>query len=253
MKKYKGYLIDLDGTVYKGNSKIETAVPFINELAKKGVPYLFVTNSSIGTQQHVSDKLNKMGIECSPDQVITSGYATAKYIKNENPDARCMVIGEKGVTTAFEGENITMTKENIDYVVMGTDRKINYEKYVEACLAIRAGAKFISTNSDAATPTERGLVPGNGALTSVVITSTGVQPTLIGKPEKHIMDVATEVLNLPKEDLVMVGDNYDTDISAGINAGIDTLLVFTGYTQKEDLKTIIVQPTNYVNDLTEWI
>ena len=136
---------------------------------------------------------------------------------------------------------------------MGIDRSINYEKLAIACLAVRNGAMFISTNGDIAIPTERGLLPGNGSLTSVVAVSTQTKPIFIGKPEKIIMEQALEVLGVPKEETLMIGDNYDTDIMAGMNAGIDTLLVHTGVTTKEMLQTYERRPTYVVDSLKEWM
>ncbi|WP_249871179.1 TIGR01457 family HAD-type hydrolase [Oceanobacillus saliphilus] len=253
MKKYKGYLIDLDGTMYRGTEVIDGAADFIDELSARGIPYLFVTNNSSKTQEDVSNKLNSMGIKSTPDQVVTTSLATANYIRSNKEYARCFVIGESGLIHALEASGLVITEEKCDYVVMGIDRQVTYEKFVKACLAIRNGASFISTNSDVAIPTERGLLPGNGALTSVVSVSTGRKPTFIGKPEAIIMQEALHILGLSKEDTLMVGDNYNTDIKAGINAGIDTLMVFTGVTPFDDLETLIKQPTYHVHSLKDWV
>ncbi|TQS71846.1 TIGR01457 family HAD-type hydrolase [Ornithinibacillus gellani] len=253
MKTYKGYLIDLDGTMYRGTEVIESAVEFIRTLVNKNIPYLFVTNNSSKTRSAVSNALNEMGIICTPDQVVTTSLATANYIKKNNENARCYVIGEKGIMSALQENGFTLTDENPDYVIVGIDREISYEKYAKAVLAVRAGATFISTNGDVAIPTERGLLPGNGALTSVVTVSTGVEPLFIGKPESIIMEEALSILGLSKEETLMVGDNYHTDICAGINAGIDTLMVFTGVTPFEALPNLDVQPTYHVQRLQEWI
>lgn len=253
MRKYSGYLIDLDGTMYRGNERIEGSSIFVNALNEQGIPYLFLTNNSTSTQEDVALKLTGMGIDTTADHVFTSSMATAKYIKHKNTDARCMVIGEKGLYDAIEKEGLTIADTSCDYVVIGLDRQITYEKLAQACLAIREGAVFISTNGDIAIPTERGFLPGNGALTSVITVSTGVQPIFIGKPEHIIMDEALEVLGISKEDTIMVGDNYQTDILAGIHAKIDTLMVFTGITPYEDYPHLTVKPTYHVQNLTEWI
>lgn len=253
LKTYKGYLIDLDGTMYRGKERIDAASPFIHALIDKDIPYLFVTNNSSLTQQDVVDKLETMAIPSTPNHIMTSSMATAKYIHHQQASARCMVIGERGLYDAFEKEDLQIVDDACDYVVIGIDRHLTYEKLAKACLAVRGGAKLISTNSDAAIPTERGLVPGNGALTSVVSVSTGVEPTFIGKPEPIIMEQALTMLGVPKEDVIMVGDNYETDISAGIRSGIDTLMVFTGVTPFSMYEKLKTKPTHYVNDLYEWI
>src|SRR5690625_2722568 len=194
-----------------------------------------------------------MGIDTTSDHVFTSSLATAKYIKQQNAQARCMVIGEHGLFDAIEREGLTIVDSSCDYVVIGLDRHINYEKLTQACLAIRKGAEFISTNGDIAIPTERGLLPGNGALTSVITVSTGVEPTFIGKPENIIMEEALAILGSQKEESIMVGDNYNTDILAGMNAGIDTLMVFSGITPYENYAKLQKKPTYYVQNLFEWI
>ncbi|MFD2045157.1 TIGR01457 family HAD-type hydrolase [Ornithinibacillus salinisoli] len=252
MKRYKGYLIDLDGTMYRGNEVIEEAPGFVNTLREKNIPYLFLTNNSSKTPEAVSEKLNQMGIYSTPDHVFTSSMATAKYIKHQKNNARCYVIGETGLYTALDREGLSVTDEECDFVVMGMDRDITYEKLARACLAVRNGAKFVSTNSDIAVPTESGLLPGNGSLTSVVTVSTGEDPIFIGKPESIIMKEALKVLGTDEKETVVVGDNYYTDIQAGINAGIDTLMVFTGLTPYEDLPNLKVKPTYHVENLSQY-
>lgn len=239
--------------MYKGTEHIEGAAEFVEALNEKNVPYLFLTNNSTSTQENVADKLNGMGIHATADHVFTSSMATAKYITHQKPGARCMVIGEEGLYNALENDGLMITDQSCDYVVIGLDRGITYEKLAQACLAIRDGAVFISTNGDVAVPTERGFLPGNGALTSVITVSTGQEPIFIGKPEKIIMDGALEVLGVLKEDALMVGDNYQTDILAGIHADVDTLMVFTGITPFEDYPTLTKKPTYHVQSLFEWI
>jgi 4-nitrophenyl phosphatase len=252
MKSYKGYLIDLDGTMYRGTEQIAEAAGFINDLRKRDIPYLFVTNNSSRTPAQVADKLRSIGISTEDDQVFTTSMATANYIAEQKKDASVYVVGEEGIIEALKEKGMKLVEEQPDFLVMGIDRDINYEKLSKACLAVRNGAVFISTNGDIAIPTEQGLLPGNGSLTSVVSVSTQVQPIFIGKPESVIVEQALRVLGVPKEETIMVGDNYDTDILAGINAGIDTLLVHTGVTTKERLKQYKEQPTHVVDTLDLW-
>ncbi|MCP1492681.1 TIGR01457 family HAD-type hydrolase [Peribacillus frigoritolerans] len=252
MKSYKGYLIDLDGTMYRGTEQIAEAAGFINDLRQRDIPYLFVTNNSSRTPAQVADKLRSIGISTEDDQVFTTSMATANYIAEQKKGASVYVVGEEGIIEALKEKGMKLVEEHPDYLVMGIDRGINYEKLSKACLAVRNGAVFISTNGDIAIPTEQGLLPGNGSLTSVVSVSTQVQPIFIGKPESVIVEQALRVLGVPKEETIMVGDNYDTDILAGINAGIDTLLVHTGVTTKERLKQYKEQPTHVVDTLDLW-
>lgn len=162
------------------------------------------------------------------------------------------MIGEEGIRTALKEKNLQLAGENADFVVVGIDRSISYEKLAVACLAVRNGATFISTNGDIAIPTERGLMPGNGSLTSVISVSTQTQPIFIGKPESIIMEQALKVLGTAKDETLMVGDYYDTDILAGMNAGLDTLLVHTGVTTKDLLTTYDRKPTYAIDSLDQW-
>ncbi|WLR50458.1 TIGR01457 family HAD-type hydrolase [Bacillus tianshenii] len=253
MKKYKGYLIDLDGTMYRGTERIEAASDFVKALRERGLPHLFVTNNSSRKPEQVAEKLVSFDIPAEPEQIFTTSMATASYIAEQKPGASAYFIGEEGLEYALKSNGIKLVEEQPDYVVVGIDRDINYEKLAKACLGVRAGATFISTNSDIAIPTERGFLPGNGSLTSVITVSTQTNPTFIGKPEPIIMKQALKKLGTSKEDTLMVGDNYDTDIQAGMNAGLDTLLVHTGVTSKEMLITYEVQPTYTGDSLLEWI
>ncbi|AZV45067.1 TIGR01457 family HAD-type hydrolase [Peribacillus asahii] len=252
MKSYKGYLIDLDGTMYRGSEQIAEAAGFIDELRQRNIPYLFVTNNSSRTPAQVAEKLRNFGIETDNKQVFTTSMATANFIAERKADATVYVIGEEGIRNALQEKGLELVEENADFLVMGIDRAIDYEKLTKACLVVRNGAAFISTNGDIAIPTERGLQPGNGAITSVVAVSTQVKPIFIGKPESIIIEQALQVLGVSKEEVIMVGDNYDTDIMAGINAGMDTLLVHTGVTKKEHLLQYEKQPTFVVDTLADW-
>ncbi|WP_456277811.1 TIGR01457 family HAD-type hydrolase [Bacillus sp. AK128] len=253
MKQYEGYLIDLDGTMYRGKERIIEACHFVQALKEKGIPYLFVTNNSSRRPSQVAEKLREFEIPAEDDQVFTTSQATANYIFDQKSDASVYIVGEEGIRHAVLEKGLTIQEQNPDFVVMGIDREINYEKLALACIAVRNGATFISTNGDIAIPTERGLLPGNGSLTSVVAVSTEVQPTFIGKPEKIIMEQALKAIGTPPEKTLMIGDNYQTDILAGINAGLDTLLVHTGVTTKEHVKSIVKQPTYIIDSLEQWI
>lgn len=253
MDKYKGYLLDLDGTMYRGSEPIQSAIKFVQKLFDKNIPYLFVTNNSSQTPEAVVEKLTAMNVPVTVDQVMTSSIATARYIRQRSKGAHCYVIGETGLIKALENERLIVSDANSEYVIMGIDRQITYEKLAKASLYIRAGAKFIATNSDKAIPTEHGLVPGNGALTSVVSVSTAEKPIFIGKPEPIIMEQALEKIGLTKNEVIMVGDNYETDIMAGIRSHIDTLMVFTGVTPLSVYDELPTKPTYFVKNLSEWM
>ncbi|MBM7554882.1 TIGR01457 family HAD-type hydrolase [Thalassobacillus pellis] len=253
MKKYEAYLIDLDGTMYRGSERIEDAVHFIEALNKKKIPHLFVTNNSSRRPEQIAEKLNGMDIPAENKQVYTSSMAAAQYISEEQPEATVYAIGEEGLFYELDQAGLKLTEKKADYVVIGIDRDISYEKLTKACLNVRDGARFLSTNADVAIPTERGMVPGNGAITSVITISTGIAPVFVGKPEAVIMEQAIKTLGYPKEKVLMVGDNYHTDILAGMDAGLDTLMVFTGVTSKEDLNGYDRKPTYTTATLLDWI
>ena len=254
MKSFKGYLIDLDGTMYRGTEVIAEARDFVKKLIAADIPYLYVTNNSTKTPEAVAQKLREFDIPAKKEDVFTSAMAAANYIRNENSAAKVFMIGEEGLTTALLEQQLSLSEgeQAVDYVVIGMDQQINYEKLAVACLAVRKGASYIITNGDTALPTERGLLPGNGALSSAVTVSTQTKPLVIGKPESIIVDQAIKLLGMDKKDVAMIGDNYHTDILAGIRAGIETILVHTGVTTKEELMTIKEKPSFAVGSLSDW-
>lgn len=253
MKEYKAYLIDLDGTMYRGNQVIEEAPAFIRWLKEKDIPFLFLTNNSSLPPEKVADKLNKMGIEADPAHVYTTSMAAAELIASDENKVNVYAIGEEGLITALLQMGCDLTEENPSHVVVGIDREFSYEKMMKASLAIQKGAMFISTNSDRAIPTEKGLVPGNGAITAAIATASGQIPRFIGKPEAIFVELALKKVSCFPQDVLLVGDNLHTDIAAGVNAKVDTLLVYTGITRPEDLLQGEIQPTYTVSHLREWV
>lgn len=253
MKHYEGYLIDLDGTVYRGEEKIEAAVDFVKRLYEANIPYVFVTNNSSKRQDQVAEKLQKLGVPAKTGNVMNSSMAAANVLADKVPEkASIYIIGEEGLYSAMKDKGFQIVEEGADAVVIGIDRGITYDKLARASLEVQKGAAFYSTNPDVAFPSEDGLVPGNGSLTGVVTMTTGIEPSFVGKPEAAIIEQALEMIGTEKERTVMVGDNYDTDILAGIRAGIPTLLVHTGVTTQEKLLEKEVQPTHVVHSLSDW-
>lgn len=251
MKTYKAYCIDLDGTVYRGTEPIQETVNFVHQLQSRGIEPFFVTNNASQTPDQVMDKLHGFDIVAKRSHIMTSAIAAAKYIAYHYPGMTVSMIGERGLEEALLENGVNLVSSSPDLFVMGIDRSITYEKIAQACLDIRNGAIFISTNSDRAFPSERGLMPGNGALTAVIQTSTGVEPIFIGKPQGYMLEIIQLEHQFQKEEMVMIGDNYDTDIMAGINFGIDTIHVNTGVTSTEDVLTKSVQPTVSFETLLE--
>ena len=252
MREYKAYCLDLDGTVFRGNEVIPEAADFIARLQKKGIEPFYVTNNASMTQQQFSDKMKAFGISAPPERIMTSSIAAAKYIKRWYPGKRVYMIGSDGIEQALQSEGIERVQENADIVLMGIDRNINFEKLATACLEVRKGAVFLSTNRDLAFPSERGLLPGNGAFTKLVSSSTGIEPLFIGKPEKHMLEAIQHMYNFKTEEMVMIGDNYDTDIQVGIRFGVDTVHVNTGVTPMEDAVKKDIPPNFSFENLSFW-
>lgn len=250
---YKGYLIDLDGTIYLGKTPIPAGKRFIESLQKQTIPFLFVTNNTTKTPTMVANRLaTEFGIQIAPETVYTASLATIDYMNEQNLGKTVYVIGESGLIDLILAAGYIWEEETPDYVVVGLDSAVTYEKFIKATLAIKRGARFIGTNPDKNIPTERGLMPGAGALISFLKTSTQTEPVFIGKPEAIIMEKALKQLGCTKEEAIMVGDNYETDISAGINNGIDTLLVLSGFTKPEAVATLPIAPTHVVQSLDDW-
>lgn len=253
MKNYQAYCIDLDGTVYKGNEVIEETVQFVHRLQSQQIEPFFVTNNASQTPDKIVEKLSGFGIQALRTHIMTSSMATAKYIVINYPNACVSMIGERGLSEALLECGLELVPKYGDVFVMGIDRGISYDKLAQACLDIRAGAVFISTNGDIAFPAESGLLPGNGAFTALVQTSTGVEPIFIGKPHTHMLEIIQLEHNFNKKDMIMIGDNYDTDILAGLSFGIDTMHVNTGVSTTEDVKVKSIQPTYCIENLNDWI
>ncbi|QFF99824.1 TIGR01457 family HAD-type hydrolase [Psychrobacillus glaciei] len=253
MLPYKAYCLDLDGTVYKGKTPIKEAIEFVHYLQGKGIDPFFVTNNSSMTQKQFQQKLAQMDVHTSEDHIISSSIAAANYIDEHYQGKSVFMIGESGLQEALDMKRIDRTEEMADVVVMGIDHHINYEKLSNACLSVRAGATFLSTNSDHAFPSERGFLPGNGAFTKLVEHSTGVEALYMGKPQPFMLELIQKKYGFHKDEMVMIGDNYKTDILTGIRMGIDTVHVNSGVNRTEDVLQQLEKPTYLLQSLSEWI
>lgn len=250
---YKGYLIDLDGTIYQGKNRIPAGERFIKRLQEKGLPYLLVTNNTTRTPEMVQDMLSKQfNVETGIETIYTATMATVDYMNDMNRGKTAYVIGETGLKSAIAAAGYVEELENSAYVVVGLDSQVTYDMLATATLAIQKGALFIGTNPDLNIPTERGLMPGAGALNALLEAATRVKPVFIGKPNAIIMNKSLEVLGVKRSEAVMVGDNYLTDIMAGIQNDIATILVTTGFTRPEEVPTLPVQPDHVLSSLDEW-
>ena len=250
---YKGYLIDLDGTIYLGKAPIDAGKRFIDRLQHAKIPFMFVTNNTTKTPETVAARLkNEFDIHVSSDLVYTATLATIDFMNEQAKPKTAYVVGESGLKDAIIQAGYTIDEIAPSFVVVGLDSNVTYDQLATAVLAIQQGACFIGTNPDKNIPTERGLLPGAGSVIAMIEASTQQKAIYIGKPESIIMDKAVEILAMDKKEVLMVGDNYTTDILAGINNNIDTLLVLSGFTQKADVSSLPVPPTYLVDSLDEW-
>ncbi|MFC6314010.1 TIGR01457 family HAD-type hydrolase [Lapidilactobacillus achengensis] len=250
-------MIDLDGTVYRGSEKIPAARRFVERLQAAQLPFLFLTNNTTKTPAAVVQNLaDNHQISVRPDQIYTPSLATVSYLKAKNHGdlhgKSVYVIGELGLVSALLDAGMVLNETDPDYVVVGLDYDVTYHKFEVATLAIRQGSTFIGTNADTNLPNEHGLVPGAGSVIAMVERATQQTATYIGKPEPIIVQAALSVLGREAAQVLLVGDNYETDIRAGINANVDQLLVYTGVSKPAVVATKAQQPTYQINSLDEW-
>lgn len=234
--KYKALLIDLDGTMYHGDTPIEGASQLIKYLQEHNWLYRFVTNNSSSTAEQVAQRLTGMGIPAKAEDVCTSAQATAYYIASQKHDRtpKAYVIGEHGLRAALVEQGIELTDQQPDYVVQGIDKSFNYEKAAVAINFIRSGATSIMTNPDLLLPANGGLIPGAGSIGAMLQASSGIEPIVIGKPSSILVHFALTQLDVKPNEALVVGDNMSTDIAAGVQSGCDTVLLYTGLTNAEN-------------------
>ncbi|EZH66052.1 hypothetical protein DH09_14620 [Bacillaceae bacterium JMAK1] len=249
---YEGYLLDLDGTVYRGNEVIPEAVTFINWLINERKKFMFVTNNSSKTAEQAVDKLNSMSIPAKREHIFTSALMAANHVQQmaDHP-VSAYIIGSTGLKVALEEVGVIERDVNPDVVIVGIDRTFTYEKLEKASLALQKGAKLIATNGDKMIPTERGFVPGNGSIVAAIEAASGAQAEIVGKPNPRFIEQAVSLLRTPPNRTLMIGDNYDTDIMAGIRANVATLHVDTGVTRQADVHAKEIQPTHLIHSFTE--
>lgn len=240
LKNKKCYLLDMDGTIYLGNDLIDGADKFLEKIKEEGKRYIFLTNNSSKNKISYVEKLKKMGIEATEDEVFSSGDATLFYLNKIKKGAKVFLLGTKALEESFENAGFTLVKERgkeVDFVVLGFDTSLTYEKLWIACDYIIDGVKYIATHPDFVCPLEGGRVmPDAGAIMATIKLTTGKDPVVIGKPNSHMVEAILETYNLNREDLVIVGDRLYTDIRTGIDNGFSSVLVMSGETDKKMLE-----------------
>ena len=239
----RAVIFDLDGVIYKGDQLIEGVVEVLRTIRKRGLKIFFLTNNSMKSRLSYYKKLKKMGIQSDPNEIMTSSYATALYLKGKSPEKlNIFVIGEKGLKEELFsfGFHIVGVEDDqrIDYVVAGIDRRFNYRKLAKAQSAIFVGAQFIATNRDSTYPTEHGLAPGAGTIIAAIETATNTKPKVMGKPEVYSVQKILDMAGEKPEEVMIVGDRLDTDILVGKRLGLKTALVLTGVTNRVQLGNV---------------
>lgn len=251
LKNKRGFVCDMDGVIYHGSRLLEGSKAFVDWLKTEGKRFLFLTNSSARSPRELHQKLLHMGIEVGEEHFITSGMATAHFIASQCPEGRVFAIGDSGLYQALYESGLSIDENQPDYVVVGETRSYSYEKIETAIRLVLAGAKLIGTNPDITGPTERGISPACRALIAPIELATGRQAYFIGKPNPLIMRHAQKLLECHRDETVIIGDRMDTDIIAGIESGIDAVLVLSGITRESDLDRYPYRPRHILHDVSE--
>src|SRR5713226_7941720 len=246
-----GYLIDMDGVIYRGSQLIPGADRFIHELRAANIPFLFLTNNSRRTRRDVATKLQRLGIDVEEEHVFTCAMATARFLARQKPGATAFVIGEGGLLTALHSNGYAIVDKDPDYVVVGEGRTLNFEMVEAALGMILGGAKLVATNLDSNCPTQDGLRPGCGAIVALLEAAAGVKAFSVGKPSPVMLRAARKELGLTTDQTIVIGDTMDTDILGGVQLGFKTILVLSGGTRLEDLARYTYRPDKVVESIAD--
>ena len=238
----KGFICDMDGVIYHGNRILDGVADFVNWMINEDKKFVFLTNSPERTPHELSMKLERMGLSVSADHFYTSAMATAEFLATQSPGCTAYVIGEAALSKALYDQQIYMNDVNPDYVVIGETRTYSFEKIEKAIALVNKGAKLIGTNPDTVGVTERGIMPATGSLVAPIEIATGKKAYFVGKPNPLMLRHGLRMLGCHSEDIAFIGDRMDTDIIAGIESNVDTVLVLTGVTAKEDIGNFPYRP-----------
>ena len=251
MNPPKSYLIDMDGVLVTGSQLIPGAGRFIQRLRERGARWLILTNNSMYTQADLQHRFHVAGLDIPATHFYTSALATARFLDSQRPGGTAYVIGAPGLSTALHDVGYVLTSHQPDYVVLGETMTYSYEEITRAVRLIRAGARFVATNPDPSGPAEGGIAPATGAVAALIERASGVRPYFVGKPNPLMMRTALRYLDVHSEDSVMVGDRMDTDVVAGIESGMETILVLTGVTRREMVDRFAYRPTRILDSVAD--
>ncbi len=252
MMRY-GFLIDMDGVIYRGNTLIPGADRFIALLLEHGIPFRFLTNNSQRTRRDVSTKLARLGVKAPEDHVFTCAMATARFLAKQRPGGTAFVIGEGGLLQALHYNGFSIVDQDPDYVVVGEGKTVTHEMLETAVQLIMRGAKLIATNLDPNCPTQSGLRSGCGATVAFLETATGIRAFSVGKPSPVMMRLSRNELRTASSRTVMIGDTMETDILGGVQMGYRTVLVLSGGTKREDLNRHAYRPDMIIDSVANLV
>jgi NagD protein len=247
------WLIDMDGVLMHEGKALKGAADFLARVTESGYRFLVLTNNSIFTPRDLAARLVRAGLPVPEGSIWTSALATARFLADQLPGGSAYVVGEAGLTTALHEVGYTMTDIDPDYVVLGETRTYSFESITKAIRLVNAGGRFIATNPDPTGPSPEGAVPATGAVAALITRATGREPYFVGKPNPMMFRSAMNQMQAHSETTVMVGDRMDTDVVAGIEAGLDTILVLSGVTKLEDIERFPFRPGRILNGIGDAI
>ncbi|WP_019135236.1 HAD-IIA family hydrolase [Cellulomonas massiliensis] len=252
-REITAWLSDMDGVLVHEGDALPGAAEFIGALQAKGRPYLVLTNNSIFTPRDLAARLRASGIDVGEEHLWTSALATAQFLSDQMPNGSAYVIGEAGLTTALYEAGYTLTATRPDFVVLGETRTYSFEAITQAIRLIQGGARFIATNPDVTGPSAEGDLPATGAVAALIRSATGRSPYFVGKPNPMMIRSALNRIDAHSELTAMVGDRMDTDVVAGIEAGLRTFLVLTGSTRADQVQRFPFRPTEVLPSIADLV
>lgn len=252
-KPIESWLTDMDGVLMHEGVPIPGADAFIKRLRDSGKPFLVLTNNSIYTARDLHARLNRIGLEVPVENIWTSALATAKFLDSQHPGGTAYVIGEAGLTTALHDVGYVMTDHEPEFVILGETRTYSFEALTKAIRLIDNGARFIATNPDNTGPSPQGALPATGSVAALITKATGKEPYFVGKPNPLMMRTGLNVIGAHSEGSAMIGDRMDTDVLAGLEAGMQTFLVLTGLTTAGDIERYPYRPTEVVDSIADLV
>jgi NagD protein len=249
----RSWLMDMDGVLVHEEQLIPGADRFLRLLRERAIPFLVLTNNSLFTRRDLSARLRRSGIDVPENAIFTSALATARFLGDQRPGGSAFVIGETGLTTALHAAGYTLTERDPDYVVVGETRTYSFSRITQAVRHVLAGARFIATNPDPSGPSTEGPLPATGSLAALVSSATGVSPYYVGKPNPLMMRTALNTIQAHSESTAMIGDSMRTDIVAGLEAGLETILVLSGVTSSEEVDRFPHRPSRIVDSIADLV